>query len=307
MSDTVEMRTNELSQKILAYANRAGMMAGDKLAEEPLANACGVSRTPIRRALGFLVGRGIVRKDAGVGYVLVETPSTAQARSIKALAPSPVDIRERILRAYAQRRIGPSVTISELARRYDTPRNKVLSALEELAVLNVVEKSSGQSWDFLSDMEAVRSARRSLELRLALEAACMTSPAFRFDLVDLEDVRQSTQDVLSMPMHEIDHGLLTEAEFAFHVFIAHASGNPFIENILRSHLALVEQLTVAVGVNDFKARQSMSDHLQILEHIEAGEIEIAKDRLRVHLNIAHGPREWMHTGTMPAAVLPYAN
>ncbi len=94
---------------------------------------------------------------------------------------------------------------------------------------------------------------------------------------------------------------------AFHMFVARASGNPFIENILRSHLALLEQLTVPVGVNDHKARQSMSDHLQILADIEVGDVQIAKDRLRVHLSVAHGPTEWMHVGTRPKMGTSYAH
>ncbi len=294
MPQTADARAAVLGQLILAEARQQGLAQGARLPELALARVCGVSRTPVRRALAHLEEQGLVQKGEGGGYCLAVTPGSDHLRALKDGQPQETDTTALILRDLGQRRIGPTVTISELARRYALPRGRIQSALEELALLSVITKSEGQSWVFHSDIVTARSNRQSLDFRMALETAALEAPGFHADAEALKAVLQASEDILARPPNGIAPHAFAAAEQEFHGFIARASGNHFIEGAITSHLTLLDLLAPRLGFNDHMARVAIGDHLQILLDIEAGRLGIARDRLRLHLATAHGPQDWAH-------------
>jgi DNA-binding GntR family transcriptional regulator len=180
------------------------------------------------------------------------------------------------------------------------PRGRIQSALEELALLNVFTKSEGQSWVFRQEIVNGRSNRQSLDFRIALETAALEASGFKADSEALKVVLQGSEDILARPPNGIDPAAFAAAEREFHSFIAHASGNPFIEGAIMAHLTLLDLLAPRLGFNDHAARAAIGEHLQILLDIESGRLEIARDRLRLHLATAHGPQDW----TQARPILP---
>jgi DNA-binding GntR family transcriptional regulator len=59
-----------LMQQIIAHICRNDLPKGQHLAEETLAQELDVSRSPVRRALGLLVDRGVVSRRASHGFFL---------------------------------------------------------------------------------------------------------------------------------------------------------------------------------------------------------------------------------------------
>jgi DNA-binding GntR family transcriptional regulator len=81
-------------------------LPGERLTEEHLATVLGVSRTPVREALGVLAQRGILSRRHGNGFA-VATPS------LKSLEDA-FELR-RLLEPYAARRAAEKITTAGLA------------------------------------------------------------------------------------------------------------------------------------------------------------------------------------------------
>lgn len=97
------------------HALRAGQfLPGERLTEEGVAVVLGVSRTPVREALGILAQRGIVTRRDGGGF-LVTTPS---AKSLKGI----FELR-RLLEPYAVRRVAELATPAQLKQIGDALQN----------------------------------------------------------------------------------------------------------------------------------------------------------------------------------------
>lgn len=92
----------------LLQALQDGQFApGERLTEERVASVLGVSRTPVREALGVLAQRGILSRRKGGGFV-VSKPS------LKSLDDT-FELR-RLLEPYAARRAALEITAPELAQ-----------------------------------------------------------------------------------------------------------------------------------------------------------------------------------------------
>ena len=60
----------KLSQQIIELCRREGWTEGQRLTERQLAQHFGVSRSPIRSALEYLVNNGAIARTEAGGYVL---------------------------------------------------------------------------------------------------------------------------------------------------------------------------------------------------------------------------------------------
>lgn len=122
MSTTAEKkpRTNhlELARRILEHTQESGLVTGDPVAEQALARTFQVSRTLIRGALKVLLEENLLSHEAGKGYRLIATPA-GQAFNAALPQAEEEELAASVLRDRMAGRLGDSISISELMRRYD--------------------------------------------------------------------------------------------------------------------------------------------------------------------------------------------
>ena len=171
----------EFSRRVLDLAREWDLRPGEKLAEQRLATACGVSRTPVRAALDILKNQSLVRRRPDGGFVLdadlsvrVDVADDLPNADEEALAHT-------ILKDRSARRLARTVTTSELARRYDVTRNVVQKATKILTEESFLDRVPGQSWVFRALPDAPGSRLESLQFRLVLESAAVLSAGFHLD------------------------------------------------------------------------------------------------------------------------------
>lgn len=286
----VRHRHIELAQRILDIAIERGMARGDRLPEQALASRCNVSRTPIRKALQILAERSVVTAEAEGGYLLAIDPASFPGLEDQAVATEENELYNAILRDLSAGRLSESQTIATLQRRYDAPRSAVQNALIKLSEENLVERAAGQQWIMKQFAISGDAIARSFEFRLSCEPLALTMPGFRKDLAAITSLRQSMEILRGMSESMFDQKLFERTDFDFHMLIAKGCGNPFMAEALLNHHRRRRNSQLPIHVNVFRLMQSNIEHIQILEQIERGQMDLAADLMRVHIQLSHSQR-----------------
>jgi DNA-binding GntR family transcriptional regulator len=162
----------QVFQVLVSELKSARFAPGERITEEGLAKRLGVSRTPIREALGQLTKQGILRARDGGGYV-VPSPSIEEIRQIIAVRRllEPVAVRmaaeeygpaeiERISKSIAaESRATPRVSPGMFAKANEDFRHAIFDAISNQVLSSVIAQFAGH-------LHFIRGATLSdLELR----------------------------------------------------------------------------------------------------------------------------------------------
>lgn len=295
-------RTNhlDLAQRILDVARQRGFGPGVHLPEQQIASLCNVSRTPVRAALRLLTEQGVVRWEAETGYRLA-VDLAAQAAIARELPVTEEDeLTEAILRDRSARRLDQTVTVGGLMRRYNTERKTVLKALQRLTEENLLDRAPGQSWLFRRAPDDPEAQGESYEFRLLLEPAAIVAPGFRLDGARAAVLRHGMEALAGLPDAAFDTREFQRLDIEFHGMIADGAANRFVTDALSDHLRLRRLPGTYTGVNVFRLKQSLREHLTILDHLESRQYEVAADLLRVHLRLSRSQRPQAASRGAPA-------
>lgn len=273
----------KLARQIVEYTLERSMRPGDHLPENTLSEACGVSRTPIRSALKILEMNGIVQRREEGGYFLNHAPEEAGMNSLSQLDEMEDSLAARILSDRAERRITDVQSVSALVRRYDAPRSAVLNALKILSTDGVVAQLPGRAWAFQPLLDTPNSLTESLSFRLALEPQAILAPGFEMDSQKSGLLRQQMEDFLGRGDGRMSSVAFLHLDCAFHSLIAESSGNRFIRGTLLAHQRLRLTTQKDHTIPDFRLRQSLEEHLDILDSLERMQHQLAADQMVLHL------------------------
>lgn len=286
MPAEINARHTELAQKILDIALRSGWKVGDRLVEKRLAELCNVSRTPIRLALKVLENHQIVEKTPGRGYVLALDPTAETPGLLTTFQDEKTELADQIMQDRVGRRLGDSVTISEVSRRYDAPRAAVQKALEILHAQGVLRRAEGQAWVFLPLLSDIETLQDSYEFRLVLEPQALLAEDLSLDTARAHAIRNQTDALLAHGENEIPARDFQLADFAFHDLVARSCGNHFLSETLVAHNRLRQLQRAIPSASDYRMRQALHDHMKILDYVEQGHYAAAADQMRLHLRVS---------------------
>lgn len=273
----------KLARKIIEVALERGMRNGDHLPETTLSQACGVSRTPIRSALKLLESNDIVQRREEGGYFLNHAPEDIGLNGTAQLDDLEGSLATRILSDRAERRITDVQSVSSLVRRYNVPRSAVLNALKILNTDGVVAQLPGRAWAFQPLLDTPGAVSESLSFRLALEPQAITAPGFEMDSLKAGLLRQQMEDFLKRPDGSMSAVAFLHLDCAFHSLIAESSGNRFICGALLAQQRLRLTTQKNNSIPDFRLRQSLEEHLDILDSLERMQHQLAADQMVLHL------------------------
>jgi DNA-binding GntR family transcriptional regulator len=103
-------------------------------------------------------------------------------------------------------------------------------------------------------------------------------------------LRERIETLLALPDAAFDIREFQSLDAEFHGMIAEGSANRFVGDVLVAHLRLRRLPGALPGINVFRLRQSMREHLAILDQLENRQYEVAADLLRVHLRLSRSQR-----------------
>jgi GntR family transcriptional regulator, transcriptional repressor for pyruvate dehydrogenase complex len=188
----------------------------------------------------------------------------------------------------------------EMAATLGISRPVVRQALGRLQQLGVVDVRWGAG-SFVRDAAGARrgdptfgpvrsldEVRFTYEFRSAIEGDAAALAAERRPTGPL-GVAKRALDKLDQALAKGEIGL--EPDLEFHYAVAAASGNPFFERVLRTIQRPLEfsvslTRTLALAHPSERRLKVMSEHVAIIQAIEAGDSETARGAMRAHLHNA---------------------
>lgn len=273
----------DLAQKILGEALDRGLVAGDHLPEQTYSEACGVSRTPIRSAFKLLQERDILEWRPEEGYFLAIDSAEDISLNMRALEDAEYSVAHQILSDRADRRIGSIQSVSALVRRYKAPRAAVLNALKVLAKDGIVRQLPGRAWAFQAMVDSANAVEDSFDFRLAMEPSAILAPDFVLDDKRAVLLREQMNGFLNAGEGTATPAGFRRIDVEFHTLIAECSGNRFLRGSLTAHHRLRKASQKMTPTPEFRLRQAMLEHLEILDSLERSQFQLAADQIIVHL------------------------
>lgn len=205
------------------------------------------------------------------------------------------DIYDHLLEMLLENSLSPgaSLSIDGLARELGVSPTPVREALVFLEHTGLVTRSARKGYRVAArlspgQMTDLFDARLVIELA-AIERSSGTPEVFLPELRLAHQAHvQAAEDMFAAPGPE---GLPTaratriyfEADWGFHLVLVNAAGNGFLTQMLRGLAAHLHRMlqTSGRGVDDCSA--ALSEHAAVLAALESGDVERARQALRVHL------------------------
>ncbi|WP_246679513.1 FCD domain-containing protein [Mesorhizobium sp. B2-3-5] len=113
-------------------------------------------------------------------------------------------------------------------------------------------------------------------------------------------LRQGVEALAALPDAAFDARQFQRLDIDFNGMIAEGCANRFLTDALSDPLRLRRLPGIYAGVNVFRLKQSLREHLNILDHLENRQYEVAADLLRIHLRLSRSQRPQAASRGAPA-------
>lgn len=268
----------ELAEQIVDFLRGEGASPGSRLSENGLARRLGVSRTPVRAALSHLTGRGVLRRGED-GIVVAAIPA-AQGDA----EPDEVDAAMVLIARNREAGTVPdTISEQEAMRRFGLSRAMLGKVFARLAELDLIERKPGYGWRFMQEPRDPVARAESYRFRMLVEPAALLEPGFALERGWIETMRARHRAALERPWRESSAVAFFEMNADFHEGLAAASGNRFILGAIRRQNALRRLSNYDWVFGTGRVAVNCREHLDMLDHLDRGETEVAAALMRSHL------------------------
>jgi len=277
----------DLAARILQMLKKQGAGPGHHLVELDLCRHFDVSRTPVRGALKLLAEQGAVEARANRGYVLRGRVTDAPDFELA----NPEDEEDhRLFIAIAEARnrghMPDQCSQLEVARLFDAKLPTVVRVLRQLAELGLVERKPGNGWSFTLPINSGRARADSYAFRSIIEPAGLVESTFD---IDRDWLDRSRAEHLAFRKRKWRETLAVEF-FAinadFHEGVARCSGNGYLLDAVQRQNKLRSFMNIQWVNGAERVIDSIDEHLEIMDAIDAGDNRKAHDLMKAHLQLA---------------------
>ncbi|MCA8879629.1 MAG: GntR family transcriptional regulator [Rhodobacteraceae bacterium] len=272
-----------LSERILRHIRTADLPEGAHLTEQSLQALLGTSRQPIRSALAHLETRGVLERIPNKGFFLRD-PSAVDVEELQpGNGQSDEAIYLRIAEEKLARILPDKVSENDLMRRYNISRLQLRRILTRIAGEGWIERNEGRGWTFASLIDSLEAYRESYDLRRMLEPQGLRSADFRLDVKLLSGLRRQQELLRDGGWKTLGQMDLFETNSAFHEGLAQMSGNRFLHSTIARMNQLRRLVEYRQTLDRDRVRSQNAEHLEIIDALEAEEVETAAELLEAHI------------------------
>ncbi|WP_067707384.1 MULTISPECIES: GntR family transcriptional regulator [unclassified Erwinia] len=280
--------SRRIARQILDLIYEARFDPGHHLREQHLADALGVSRTPVRSALKELTLLGAVEARPNQGFFLIKNVDELLQLAIEQPKTSDQTLYEKLVHDRIADALPISFTQTEIAQRYDVDRGVLSRTLLKLAEDGLIARNTGHGWRFLQTLDSEVARQNGYGFRLMIEPAALRSPLFRPDRHAIKRMRArhlwliTHPDITLVPAREI-----FETDADFHEMLAEASGNLYVLQAVQQQNRLRRLLEFGSYHNKRRVREWCEEHVAILDAVRDNQPEKAAVLMQQHLQSAH--------------------
>lgn len=251
-----------------------------------LSQELNLSRTPVTTALGFMADEGLVSRANNRGFAVSRWNRSQNATVRELLATEDVDLYIRIAEDRISGALAEEVSEALLLRRYGAERPALLRALKELELDGLCRGKPGRGWAFEPALNSASAYDESYNFRKLLFPRCFFEPTYRFDKATADACRRRHAELRASA--NPTRRAIAECNADFHETLAAMSGNRFVLSAARSQNRIRRVLEYAYNwqLDSARLQQIHKSHMEILDLLEAGEIEAASHAYWRHLDEA---------------------
>ncbi len=277
-----------IARQLLDLIYEARFDPGHHLREQYLADALGVSRTPVRAGLKELTRLGAVEARPNQGFYLLKSVEELQQLAIEPPQSSDQTLYELLVRDHIAGQLPESFTQTEISQRYEVDRGVLARALVKLSEDGLIARNAGHGWRFQQTLNSDVALRNSYGFRLMIEPAALLSPQLRADRALLKRLRAqhlrliTHADITQVPAREI-----FETDASFHELLAEASGNLFVLQAIQQQNRLRRLLEFGSYHNKRRVKEWCEEHVAILDALRDNKAQQAAELMRAHLQCAY--------------------
>jgi DNA-binding GntR family transcriptional regulator len=275
----------QIAARILEHIQERNLSEGQHLPSQELADTFRVSRAPIAAALRRLEQMKIVRSEPNRGYFLLKGAADLRAKHKAALDTD--EPEDETYFAIAEDRLSGALperlSESELMRRYDVPRSRLLKVLHRISEEGWIERLPGNGWEFRTTLVSRHSYDQGYEFRAAIESQALLLPSFRIDPEAFRTARAEQKELLDGGFKRMSRDRLFRANSEFHEMLMLCANNEFFVDAVRRVNRLRRLIEYRITVDRSRLPVQCREHLRILDLIETGDMKHASDFLRTHI------------------------
>jgi len=282
------MRSSELSVRIserLMHDIASGAIAeGQHVGAQQVADRYGVSRTPVREALSTLEAKGLLQRQVNRGYFVPEEIADTAGQLLQEQRDSNIDPYQRLSNDWLVNKLPEEVTEQYLRQEYGWTKTRIQELLVRASREGWAERKEGYGWRFLPVAKTPEAFDQIYRFRLSIEPTAMMEPTFKLDRKVLTEQRRTQEHMLSADLGGMfDESLLANGSI-FHEEIIKLSGNPFFHMALQRVNRMRRLMEYRAQVDHERLVEQCTEHLQILDLLEAGDVVGASYKMRQHLS-----------------------
>lgn len=279
--------SRRIARQILDLISEARFDPGHHLREQHLADALGVSRTPVRAGLKELTRMGAVEARPNQGFFLLKRSNELDQLEIEQSKSNDQKLYEQLVHDRIAGILPESFTQTEISQRYDVDRGVLTRTLVKLSEDGLIARNAGHGWRFLQTLNSDIALRNSYGFRLMIEPMALLTPNLHVDRQMLKRLRArhlrliTHPDITQVPAKEI-----FETDAAFHELLAEASGNLFVLQAIQQQNWLRRLLEFGSYHNKRRVKEWCEEHVAIIDALRENKQEQAAELMRKHLQYA---------------------
>ena len=279
--------SRRIARQILDLISEARFDPGHHLREQHLADALGVSRTPVRAGLKELTRMGAVEARPNQGFFLLKRSNELDQLEIEQSKSNDQKLYEQLVHDRIAGILPESFTQTEISQRYDVDRGVLTRTLVKLSEDGLIARNAGHGWRFLQTLNSDIALRNSYGFRLMIEPMALLTPNLHVDRQMLKRLHArhlrliTHPDITQVPAKEI-----FETDAAFHELLAEASGNLFVLQAIQQQNRLRRLLEFGSYHNKRRVKEWCEEHVAIIDALRENKQEQAAELMRKHLQYA---------------------
>ena len=273
----------QIATKIVEHVRANRLATGAHLGTQYLANLFNVSRVPVTAALNLLAQEGVVNAVHNRGFFLARDAADLPDQNGGIHVNSEDPLYYQLAEDWLCGKIEERISENELMRFYKVPRNRLLKVLQRAAEDLWVERLPGHGWHFQSVMVSLQAYEEGYRFRMVIEPAALLECSFHIDKAILDSLAKQQIALLKGGIRKFSRTELFAINCQFHEAIIGFSNNPFFLDAIRKVDRVRRLLDYRSTVNRDRLIKQCSEHLEIIDLLEQGDIQGAASFLRSHI------------------------
>lgn len=279
--------SRRIARQILDLISEAKFDPGHHLREQHLADALGVSRTPVRAGLKELTRMGAVEARPNQGFFLLKRSNELELLEIEQSKSNDQKLYEQLVHDRIAGVLPESFTQTEISQRYEVDRGVLTRTLVKLSEDGLIARNAGHGWRFLQTLNSDVALRNSYGFRLMIEPTALLTPNLHVDRQMLKRLRAQHLRLITHPdITQVPAKEIFETDALFHELLAEASGNLFVVQAIQQQNRLRRLLEFGSYHNKRRVKEWCEEHVAIIDALRENKQEQAAELMRKHLQYA---------------------